>query len=125
MSGVIIQMMYAKLHKTGVTLLIKCNSVWIAHITAYYVLLVLQTLLIFRMRSLSRSLNKFQEISPVIYYDPQYPLVLANNHGDFVGENCSGFALCVAGRSGGSLGLRGTGLLSSEQGGRKGGRGEV
>lgn len=86
MSGVIIQMMYAKLHKTGVTLLIKCNSVWIAHITAYYVLLVLQTLLIFRMRSLSRSLNKFQEITPVTYYDPQYPLVLANNHGDFVGE---------------------------------------
>lgn len=104
--------------KRGVTLLIKCNSVWIAHITACYVLLVLQTSLIFRTHSLSLSLNKFQEITLVTSCDPQYPLVLANNCGGFVGKNCSGFALGAVA----VLGL--TGLLSGELGDGKGGNGE-
>lgn len=86
--------------KRGVTLLIKCNSVWMAHITACYVLPVLQTSLIFRRHSLSLSLNKFQEITLVTSCDARYPLVLANTRGDVVGQNCSGFALRAAASAG-------------------------
>lgn len=98
--------------------LIKYNSVWIAHITACYVLLVLQMLLIFRMHSLSLSLNKLQAITLVTCCDPRYPLMLVNNRGGFVGKTALGLPSALLG----VLGV--TGLLSGEQGDGKGGAGE-